>query len=146
MSIDSESALNLEHDELEVAVFLQENGGRLDHDEESGVYWLTMRPRSHPSEHYYARVAWDSYPHKAPSIKFADGIGGPVTVSRAWPTMPGYRSTSFDICRPMSREGYCVHPEWNQGSTAWPTEGNPFVWLVQTIQFHLDNEYQGRAQ
>jgi len=61
------------------------------------------------------------------------------------PLVPGYRASSFDICSPLSREGYELHPEWKEGPTAWPTEGNPFLWVAETLQFHLDNEYQGRA-
>lgn len=45
----------------------------------------------------------------------------------------------------MSKEGYALHLEWAQGSTNWVSDGNPFLWVVQQIQFHLDNEYQGRA-
>jgi len=145
--IDSESALNLEQDEPEVAVFLEENGGRLDPDDEDGsVFWLTMRPQSQPQERYYARLQWDSYPYKPPSIKFADAIGGSLTVTRAWPRITGYRPGSFDVCRPISREGFALHSEWNQGATAWPVEGNPFLWVAQTMQFHMDNEYDGRAE
>jgi hypothetical protein len=152
MTVDAESALNLKSDEVAVALFLSENEGHLDRDDcldgegDSAIYWLTMRPQSVPTERYFVRVEWFSYPYEAPSIKFADGIRGSLTVNKAWPMMTGYRTGSFDICRPMSREGYEVHPEWKQGSTAWPTEGNPFHWVVQTIQFHLDNEYQARAQ
>lgn len=153
MSVDTESLLNLDHDVEAVAVFLVENGGLLErddkvHDEggDLGVYWLTMRPRSHPADIYFVRVEWEAYPYKPPSIKFATAAGGSLTVTGAWPVITGYRASSFDICRPMSKEGYVAHPEWAEGATAWPTEGNPFLWLAQTMQFHLDNEYQGRAQ
>ena len=152
MSLDAESALNLDDDEAEVVVFLAANRGVLERDDrlpdgvgEAGVYWLMMRPRTAPDERYIVRVAWDSYPYQPPSIKFADRVRGSLTVTGAWPLMTGYRPTSFDICRPMCKEGYAVHPEWRQGSTAWPTEGNPFLWVVQMLQFHLDNDYQGRS-
>ena len=59
--------------------------------------------------------------------------------------MPGYRPGSFDICEPICREGFNTHPEWRQGSTAWPTDGNPFLWVVQTMQFQFDNDYQARS-
>lgn len=143
---DSETLLNLRQDEGEVALFLVENGGALDTgDAGTGVYWATLSPRSARAESYYARIAWDAYPFAAPSVKFGDGIRGPLTVDRAWPVIPGYRTGSFDICKPMTREGYALHPEWVQGSTGWVSDGNPFLWVVQTMQFHLDNEYQGRA-
>lgn len=153
MTLDVESLLNLEHDVLEVAVFLGDNEGLIEHDHVLGgesadqaVYWLTMRPSSHPDERYFVRIGWDTYPYRPPSIKFADAIRGSLTVTRAWPKIIGYRAGSLDVCRPMSREGFSVHPDWNTGSTAWPTEGNPFLWVAEMIQFHLDNDYQGRAQ
>ncbi|MGO8862080.1 MAG: hypothetical protein ACLQRH_15135 [Acidimicrobiales bacterium] len=151
MSVDQESALNLDSDEVAVAAFLAENGGHLVRDDQlegggdRAVYWITFRPRSVPTESYIARIEWFAYPYQEPSIKFADGIRGSLTLTRAWPMMDGYRPGSFDICRPMCREGYAVHPEWRQGSTAWPTDGNPFLWVVQTMQYHFDNIYQARS-
>jgi hypothetical protein len=143
---DAETLLNLEQDEVAVAEFLAENGGHLDQDAaDPSVYWLTLRPRSAPDERYFARVGWDGYPHSPPSLKFADRVGGSLTVKAAWPIITGYRPDSFDICRPLCREGYELHAEWKEGTTAWVTEGNPFLWVAQTIQFHMDNEYQGRA-
>ena len=143
---DRESLLNLQQDEGEVARLLAGHGGALDSAEAgTGVYWATMSPRSASAERYYARIAWDSYPFEAPSVKFGDGLRGPLTLTRAWPLVPGYRAESFDICKPMTKEGFGLHPEWAAGSTAWVSDGNPFLWVVQTMQFHLDNEYQGRA-
>jgi hypothetical protein len=151
VSIDDESLLNLETDEAAVASFLAENGGDLMRDDKTeggadrSIYWLTIRPRSVPTEKFVARFEWFAYPYQAPSIKFVPVIRGSVTTSSAWPLMTGYRPGSFDICRPMCHEGYTTHPEWRQGSTAWPTEGNPFLWVVQTMQFQFDNDYQGRS-
>jgi hypothetical protein len=152
MSLDAESALNLDADEVAVAEFLAENGGGLTRDDrvdsagDREIYWLAFRPQAVPAERYIARVEWRSYPYEAPSVKFADAIRGSLTTTKAWPTMVGYRPGSFDICRPMTSEGYGVHAEWKQGPTAWPTDGNPFLWVVQTMQFHFDNDYQGRSQ
>jgi hypothetical protein len=28
---------------------------------------------------------------------------------------------------------------------AWPTEGNPFLWLAELLQYDLDNSYAGRT-
>ena len=153
MTLDLTSRLMLEHDEPGVEQFLAEHSGSIVRDDRIGqgggdpaIYWLTMRPASHSTECYFPRLVWEQYPGAPPSIKFADGIRGSLTVMRAWPVITGYRSTSFDICRPMSREGYDLHPEWRQGTTAWVSDGNPFLWVVMTLQFHLDNEYQGRSQ
>ena len=149
--IDEESALNLDADEVAVEAFLAENDGhllrddRLDGGGDRGVYWAMFRPRSVPTENFFARVEWFSYPYAPPSVKFATAVRGRLDQTNAWPMMTGYRPSSFDICRPMTKEGFLVHPEWAQGSTAWPTEGNPFLWVVQMIQFHFDNDYQGRS-
>jgi hypothetical protein len=152
VTIDQESGLNLENDVDAVEAFLIEHGGRLERDaqvddgvSDPAVYWLTMRPHSDPGENFVARIEWLAYPYEAPSIKFADRVKGSLTMSSAWPNIVGFRANSFDICRPMCSEGFGIHPEWKEGSTAWPTEGNPFLWVVSEIQFYLDNEYLGRA-
>jgi hypothetical protein len=143
---DDETLLNLSHDQQAVAELLAEHDGELNLGEvDSGVYWVTLRPRSAPEERYYARIAWDAYPFAPPSIKFGDGIGGSLVVNSAWPVIPSYRTGSFDICRAMTKEGYAAHPEWAEGSTAWVSDGNPFLWIVEEMQFHMDNEYDGRA-
>jgi hypothetical protein len=147
LSIDAETSLNLDQDQVAVADFLEDNGGHLDHDEaEPGVYWMTTRPRAAPDEKFFVRVGWDSYPQMPPSVKFGDAVGGSLTVTNAWPVITGYRPGSFDICRPMSKEGYEAHAEWREGSTAWVSDGNPFLWVAETMQFHMDNEYQGRTE
>ena len=143
---DEESLLSLAADEVAVAAFLAEHGGHLArHEADAATYWLTMQPASAPQESYYVRLVWTAYPYQAPSVKFADGIGGSVTVTRAWPVIPGYRPASFDICKPMTAEGYGLHREWQQGSDAWPVTGNPFMWVVEILQFDLDHDYAGRA-
>ncbi len=144
--MDLESRLNLEADEQPAAAFLTERGGALGSDPEiEGVYWLTVHPRRSPQETYYVRVAWITYPHQAPSVKFADRIGGSLTVASAWPLIAGYRPSSFDICKPFTAEGFALHPEWRAGPTAWPTTGNPFLWVIETLQEDLDTSYVGRA-
>lgn len=152
MTVDLTSSFMLEQDEPEAERFLAEHGGRVVRDDRVGqdgdrsTYWLILRPTSQPAEAYTARLVWEEYPGAPPSIKFADGIRGSLSVTRAWPQITGYRPSSFDICRPMCQEGYALHTEWRQGSTAWVSDGNPFLWVVTTMQFHLDNDYQGRSQ
>ncbi len=71
---------------------------------------------------------------------------GSLAVTRAWPLIPGYRAASFDICKPMTAEGFAPAPRNGRtGLESWPTTGNPFLWVVETIQFDLDNSYGGRA-
>ena len=138
--------MNLEADEPSARQFLEESGGALEQDADAPtVYWATMHPRSAPEEHYYVRVAWDAYPHAAPSVKFADSVGGRLDVTRAWPVIAGYRAGSFDICKPFTKEGFNLHPEWRTGPEAWRTSGNPFLWVVSVLQLDLNKNYGGRA-
>ena len=144
--IDLETRLRLEADFPSVAEFLAENDGAAEADMvEPGVYWLTMRPRTVPQERYYVRVAWERYPGAPPSVRFAMAIGGDLNVTSAWPLVPNYRPSSFDICMPFTKEGFALHAEWAGGREAWPTVGNPFLWVVDLMQDHLDRLYQGRS-
>jgi hypothetical protein len=146
VSLDAETQLNLAADEAAVEDFLAEHDGSLARDEnEDGVYWLTLRPRTAPEERYFARVAWANYPHEAPSVKFATEVGGSLTVTSAWPTIPGYRPASFDICKPFTLEGYGLHPDWRTGPEGWRTTGNPFLHVATTLQYDLDNNFSGRS-
>lgn len=143
---DTETELNLNADEEGVVKFLAENDGLLARDPaDAAIYWLTLRPRSEPNECYIARVAWQSYPHRPPSVKFADAIGGDLSTTRAWPIIAGYRPASYDICKPFTAEGFGLHPDWESGPQAWPTKGNVFLWVVQTLQSDLDNNCTGRS-
>lgn len=142
---DAETLLNLEEDEAAVREFLAAHDGRLVRDEgDPSVYWADLRPRSAPTERYYARLAWASYPHQPPSVTFADAIGGATGVAPAWPQIPGYRPP-VDICKPFTAEGFALHPEWKTGPSNWPTDGNPFLWVAETVQYDLDHGYTGRA-
>lgn len=146
MSLDDESRLNLIEDEAAVAAFVEEHGGCLDRDSvERGTYWLTLKPRTEPDERYVVRLAWTTYPHEPPSVRFASAVGGPLTSTAAWPTIPGYRPASFDICKPFTAEGYALHPDWRSGPEAWRTTGNPFLYVATMLQYDLDNNYTGRS-
>ncbi len=144
---DAESALNLKSDESDVAAFLEERGGKLIPDEsDNGMYWLLLRPSSDQSQEYVACVRWDRYPQRPPSIKFADAIKGSLANARAWPSIPGYRPGSFDICMPFTAEGFALHAEWNSGPQSWRTSGNPFLWVASRLQDDLNSvRYSGRV-
>lgn len=142
---DAETLINLAEHEAAVAEFLAWNDGRLVRDEgDTSIYWLDMRPQSAPGERYYPRLVWRVYPQAAPSVLFADGIGGQLGVLRVWPKITGYRAPN-DICKPFTAEGYALHPDWATGPDAWPTDGNPFLWVVEILQYDLDHGYSGRA-
>lgn len=144
--MDLESRLNLEADEAAVVGFLKEHGGCLERDEkQTGTYWLTLHPRSDSKETYFVRLVWHSYPHEPPSVKFATAISGHLDLTRAWPIIDGYRPSSLDICKPFTAEGFSLHHEWRQSANAWPTTGNPFLWVVETLQYDLNLHYRGRS-
>lgn len=139
------TALTLEADLEEVLQFVAEYGGELQAGREPGVYWLTMHPLAAPQETFVARIAWSSYPDRAPSVKFADGVEGRLDLVSAWPVVPGYRPSSFDICMPFTAEAFVVHPEWATGKEAWRGEGNPFAWVVERLLNDMCVRYEGRA-
>jgi hypothetical protein len=144
--IDDESRLNLEADEPAVKEFLASFGGELHSDMSTGgVYWVRLRPVARPEDVYVARVAWTRYPQAPPSVKFADGVESALNVTRAWPVIPGYRPSSFDICKPFTSEGFALHAEWRTGPQAWPTTGNPFLWVISQLQDDMNHRYQGRS-
>jgi hypothetical protein len=143
--MDLESRLALEADEAAVEAFLAEHDGLVQRDEQvPGRYWLTMRPRSASAERFHVCVGWNVYPHRPPSVTFADAVGGNVAVPWAWPAISGYAAGSF-ICKPFTSEGFGRHPEWERGPEAWRPTGNPFLWVVQVLQDDLDHRYGGRA-
>jgi hypothetical protein len=147
VNVHRESELALQADVKVAAAFLQEHGGHLDGGEDSsGVFWLTLKPASNPEETYFARVAWSEYPGAPPSVKFAKSKGGPLDNPRAWPTVPGFRAQSFDICMPFTAEGFALHPEWGATAEKWRSTGNPFLHVAATLQRLLDTRYSGRFE
>lgn len=145
--MDLESQLNLQADAKAVVKLLKQHGGRLvAARDDAAVYWLEMLPCSAPSETYVARVKWTRYPGAPPSVKFATEVDGRIDVLTAWPVVPGYRPTEFDICMPFTAEGFAVHPEWTQTKEAWSGTGNPFLWVAETLQRDLNHRFQGRYQ
>jgi hypothetical protein len=141
----ADTQLTLEADEEAVQSFLDEwNGLLLREADRPAVYWLVLRPKSAPHETYYARVAWTAYPDRPPSVRFHDHIGGTFATNRAWPIVPGYRVGSWDICKPLTAEGYALHGEWQTGPHAWKSAGNPFLWVAHSLQNDLNHNYQGR--
>jgi hypothetical protein len=145
--VDVETKLALEADEPAVRELLEEHNASLLMDgQDSSIYWLTLRPPQALEEEYIVRIAWEGgYPHAPPSVKFADGVGGRLNVSSAWPIIPGYRPGELDICQPFTAEAYKVHPEWVEGPEAWPAAGNPFLWVVEQLVGDMTARYQGRS-
>lgn len=144
--VDRETELSLEEDLVDATQYAESAGAHLEPDENGqGVYWLAMSPRDAPDEKFFARIAWSKYPHSPPSVRFADGVGGRLDATSAWPAIPGYRPGNLDICQPFTAEGFVTHPEWVNGPEAWPTTGNPFLWVVSTLLYDLAERYMGRS-
>jgi hypothetical protein len=147
MTLDRESELSLAADAPAAVAFLRERDGSLHEslDVGPGVWWAQLRPARDPEETYYARLGWTFYPGAPPSIKFAASLGGAITDSTAWPVAPGYRPTCFDVCKPISAEGFALHPDWASTTHAWKGEGNPFLAVVRELQRDLNSPgYHGR--
>lgn len=141
-----ETKLALEQDESEARDAAGQFGATLERDQgEPNVYWLTMQPPSEATETFFARIAWTTYPHAPPSVKFADAIGGRLDLSSSWPLIPGYRPGERDICQPFTAEGHALHQDWSQGPEAWSGTGNPFLWVVLQMLHGITDRYQGRS-
>jgi hypothetical protein len=144
VSLDLESTLSLKADAEAVAEFLREHGGRLEVDNKCEcLYWLVLVP-AHKEESYVARVLWSCYPGEPPSVKFATGVGGSLEDPGAWPRVPGFRPETLDICMPFTSEGFALHPEWSGTGDVWRGDGNPFLYVVATLQRLLNTRCEGR--
>lgn len=143
---DLETQLALEEDAPAAIAEAERIGAKLAPDgSDPLVWWLTLHPRQASTEAFFVRIGWTRYPHSAPSVKFADSVGGRLDVTSAWPIIPGYRPGSFDICQPFTAEGFAVHPDWVAGPEAWTGTGNPFHWVVSILVHDMCDKYQGRS-
>lgn len=143
----ADTLLTLDADEEAVVALLDDCGGLLLREEDDpSVFWLQMRPASALQETFYVRLGWTQYPDAPPSVRFHASIGGRFDLRSSWPIIPGYRIDAWDICKPFTAEGYRVHSEWTQGPHAWNSSGNPFLFVVETLQSDLDHRYGGRHQ
>lgn len=98
-------------------------------------------------ERYWLRLRCDGYPDQAPDIVVIDPETGRVDVKTAWPNCEGFRADSRDICMPICRAGFVLHPAWAQDPVwRWSSEGNPLMRVLEQIQLRLDNKarYHGR--
>lgn len=144
--MDLESRLRLERDVPLVEVFLEPLHGSLVHREvdEDGVYWVRLQPEDATATPFIARFIWTVYPDRPPSLLFAPDVGGPTNDAAAWPAAPGYRAPN-DVCKPFTAEGQALHPDWANGPHRWRSEGNPFLFVVETVQADIDRACGRRA-
>jgi hypothetical protein len=144
--VDVESRLRLEADEAEVDRFLTERGGRLvkRHDDPIGLYWAIFQPTQANIAPLTARILWSVYRDQPPSVLFADGVGGATSAVSSWPAANGYRAPN-DVCKPFTAEGQALHTEWATGHHRWRPEGNPFLFVIETMQDDIDRVAGRRA-
>ncbi|GLZ32029.1 hypothetical protein Lesp02_42170 [Lentzea sp. NBRC 105346] len=130
----------------EVEEFLASTSGRLVHrpEDEDGAYWIMMQARGQSGEPFIARLVWTVYPLRPPSLLFADSVGGATNRPASWPSAAGYRAPN-DVCKPFTAEGQALHPEWATGPHAWRASGNPFLYVVETVQGDIDRANGQRA-
>ncbi len=142
--MDFESRLRIDRDLPAVKEFLDASGGRLERRDQDpdGLYWIVLGLDT--GQPFVVRVFWSVYPFRPPSVLFAESIGGSTTVPSAWPNATGYRAPN-DICKPFSAEGQQIHPEWAGSVHAWRPEGNPFLYVVETIDADVRRVNGARA-
>lgn len=142
--IDELSVLNLK-DDFEEASGVSDGGRwKLEMPGDLEVF-VTMSPRSAPSESFQARLVWTKYPDEPPSLKFRDPASGRLDRPQAWPIARGFRPQSLDACVNWCAEGFNLHPEWrNDPRWRWNPAGNPLLWVLRQLQEELDEHYQGR--
>lgn len=147
MTVDLLTTVALDEDLVDVEALVAASEAVLHRDDhDRAQFWLQLRPAAAPHEVFVARIAWSRYPDAPPSVKFATAVAGRLDVTSAWPIIPGYRAGSFDICQPFTAEGFQVHPEWVRcPQNHWPTNGNPFLWVVDTLLSDMAGRYQGRS-
>jgi hypothetical protein len=129
--MDLESRMRLDAHAEAVRDFARGHGGDLvtQDDGPVGLYWLVL---AQGDDAFIARIAWQIYPDAAPSVLFASAVGGGTVDPKHWPMAAGFRAPN-DICKPFTAEGQALHPEW---AGAWRREGNPFLWVAETL--HAD--------
>lgn len=144
--MDLESQLAVERDLPSAEEFLASVNGRIVKREQdpSGMYWAVLQPRNRERAQFTVRMVWTVYPHRPPSLLFAEEPGGQTAVAAAWPAAPGYRVPN-DICKPFTAEGQALHPEWASGPHAWRPTGNPLLFVLQTVQGDIDRTDGVRA-
>lgn len=144
--MDLESQLRLEVDKTDVDRLLAERGGRLEKRtvDPIGLYWAVIQPAPADAAPFVARILWSVYPDRPPSVLFADSVGGATSNISSWPAANGYRAPN-DICKPFTSEGQAVHAEWVTGCHRWRGQGNPFLFVIETLQDDIDRVAGRRA-
>lgn len=146
MSVDLESQIRLDRDSVAVHEFLAAGGGMLIRraQDPPGLCWALVQPADRSRRPLVARLVWTVYPDRPPSLLFATEVGGPTSDPSGWPAAPGYRAP-VDVCKPFTAEGRALHADWASGVHAWRSEGNPFLYVIETVQADIDRASGARA-
>jgi hypothetical protein len=144
--VDLESQLRIEHDQAAAESLLAERRGYLVRREgdSAGLYWAALQPDPAGTTPFVARIQWFVYPDQPPSVLFADAVGGKTSTVSAWPAANGYRAPN-DICKPFTAEGHALHADWAAGHHRWRTEGNPFLFIIETMLDDINRNAGRRA-
>lgn len=132
-------------DDLQEVEKLEDAGRwRLERGARQEVF-VTLASVTAPDSWYQARLAWRSYPHDAPSVKFRNPTNGSLSEPTAWPVVRGFRPANLDCCVNWSEEGLVIHPEWRTDTKfRWRPEGNVLLRVLRILQSEMDDHYSGR--
>lgn len=107
--------------------------------------WATLSSAAKPEESFQARLLWEQYPERPPSLKFRDPATGRLDLPSAWPVVRGMRPASLDACVNWCSEGFALHPEWaNDRRYCWDPRGNALLRVLRNLQAELDADFNGR--
>ena len=98
-------------------------------------------------ERYSLWLVWSDYPDQPPSISCFDPATRQREIQSAWPNCDGFRPGQWDLCLPLSVEGFAAHQEWSTDpSKRWTAEGNPLLRVLDELQAVLNSRshYRGR--
>ena len=140
----SASDIAFEDDAREVETAEDSTRWRLERGGQQEIF-VTLSSAADPANKYQARLAWRSYPHDAPSVKFRNPSNGSLSEPTAWPVVRGFRPGNLDCCVNWSEEGFVAHPEWrNDPKLRWRPDGNALLRVLRILQSEMDDHYSAR--
>jgi len=143
-----QAELNLAKDLDPVRIVAKDAGWEINTPESLTVE-VSMRS-SVDDERYWLRLRCLGYPDQPSSIVCFDKPSGSHQLRSAWPHCQGFRADgSWDLCLPLSAEGFNAHPEWrNDPIKQWRSGGNPLLRVLDELQLLLNDptKYSGRLR
>jgi hypothetical protein len=139
-----QAILNVASDVEQLRVRAKETGWSIEGPDDLEVF-VTIG--ANDGERYCIRFECTEYPDAAFSVLPVDPATKSPSVIKAWPNCDGFRPPN-DLCMPLSREGYALHPEWRSDPLwRWNPTGNPLLRVVEELEARLNDptKYRGRA-